>query len=73
MRRMHREARTIGMNSPCKECGKRVAGCHSSCLEYKEFRERIEQKKKVVADRRNAESTLPKRRRALGRKRFSEV
>ena len=27
------------MIAPCKDCEKRVVGCHSSCEEYKKFRE----------------------------------
>ncbi len=26
------------MLAPCKDCEKRVLGCHSSCEEYQEFR-----------------------------------
>ena len=30
------------MNAPCLECDKRYLGCHDSCEKYKEFRQAVE-------------------------------
>ena len=27
------------VNAPCKDCERRFLGCHSTCEEYKEFKE----------------------------------
>lgn len=30
------------MSAPCKDCTKRVLGCHSSCKDYAEYRKGID-------------------------------
>ena len=38
------------MNAPCKDCPKRVLGCHSTCAEYKEFSDTSQQINKQRRD-----------------------
>ena len=33
------------MNGPCKDCKKRILGCHSGCPEYIEFKNIVEEEK----------------------------
>ena len=43
----------MGLSAPCKDCGDRVIGCHSTCEKYKQFAsERKEYVRKVNACRR---------------------
>lgn len=37
------------INSPCYECDKRQALCHSSCLLYKEYKEKLQERKEQKA------------------------
>ena len=36
------------MISPCKGCADRIAGCHSECLKYKEWRADYDERKAVI-------------------------
>lgn len=43
----------MGLSAPCKGCGDRVLGCHSTCDKYKQFaEERKEYVRRVKACRR---------------------
>ena len=43
----------MSLSAPCKDCGDRVIGCHSTCDKYKQFSdERKEYVRKVKACRR---------------------
>ena len=43
----------MSLSAPCKDCGDRVIGCHSTCDKYKQFAdERKEYVQKVNACRR---------------------
>ena len=43
----------MSLSAPCKDCGDRVIGCHSTCEKYKQFAsERKEYVQKVKACRR---------------------
>ena len=43
----------MSLSAPCKDCGDRVIGCHSTCEKYKQFAsERKEYVRKVKACRR---------------------
>ena len=43
----------MSLSAPCKDCGDRVIGCHSTCDKYKQFaNERKEYVRKVNACRR---------------------
>ena len=43
----------MSLSAPCKDCGDRVIGCHSTCDKYKQFLdERKEYVQKVKACRR---------------------
>ena len=35
---------------PCLDCEKRTVGCHSSCKEYKDFREELDIKNQLKRD-----------------------
>lgn len=40
------------MNAPCKDCPKRVLGCHSNCAEYKAYsdtRQQINKQRRTEA------------------------
>ena len=40
------------MTNPCYNCEKRVVGCHSSCIDYKSFREEKDRlKNKIRAEK----------------------
>ena len=41
---------------PCYNCTKRCAKCHSSCEDYKEYRERAARERDLVYKQRNAEA-----------------
>lgn len=30
-----------GMQSPCKDCGRRVVGCHSACDDYSAYKQEL--------------------------------
>lgn len=40
------------MEIPCRECGRRSAECHSTCLDYKEWKKWHEEKKEEARCRR---------------------
>ena len=43
----------MSLSAPCKDCGDRVIGCHSTCDKYRQFvNERKEYVQKVKACRR---------------------
>ena len=43
----------MSLSAPCKDCGDRVIGCHSTCDKYRQFaNERKEYVRKVKACRR---------------------
>ena len=43
----------MSLSAPCKDCGDRVIGCHSTCDKYKQFAdERKEYVRKVKACKR---------------------
>ena len=43
----------MSLSAPCKDCGDRVIGCHSTCDKYKQFSdERKEYVRKVKACKR---------------------
>lgn len=43
----------MGLSAPCKDCGDRVIGCHSTCDKYRQFvNDRKEYVQKVNACRR---------------------
>ena len=48
------------MKSPCKDCFDRESLCHTFFPKYKEFQEKIEQRRKAKEDENNRYST-PKR------------
>lgn len=44
------------MNAPCKECTKRYIGCHSECLDYIDFTQAQNAKKKAIFEARAKDS-----------------
>ena len=38
------------MNSGCKDCTERYVGCHSTCENYKLFREELDARKKQITE-----------------------
>lgn len=36
--------------SPCMNCKEREVNCHSNCVKYKEYREKIKKKNKRIAE-----------------------
>lgn len=47
-----------GIQSPCKDCQKRHAGCHSECKEYAEYKAEHEKRKAEVEQKKRDESAL---------------
>lgn len=41
------------IESPCLGCNERVISCHSNCIKYIDFRQRLDAYNKEKADRRN--------------------
>lgn len=39
----------MGVIDCCKNCKNRIVGCHSTCRDYKEFKERLTEIKKFMA------------------------
>lgn len=44
--------------SPCKDCPRRFAGCHSICPEYAAFREQIASDKKKIESNKSVEGDV---------------
>ena len=55
------------MMSPCKDCPKRVCGCHSTCPDYKEYQDKNNEHRKermmstVLADHSPSQSSRIKK------------
>ena len=56
----------MSLSAPCKDCGDRVIGCHSTCDKYKQFAdERKEYVRKVKACRRKDREYLEARQASI--------
>ena len=48
------EAIELVSDTPCLDCNKRYAGCHSKCENYKMFREKLEKDKQLRKEARKS-------------------
>ena len=48
----------LRQTSPCKECKKRVVGCHANCEAYKTFKQAVEQERQQIQQ--NKSYVIPK-------------
>lgn len=43
------------VHSPCLDCERRFVGCHSTCEDYKAFRDKLDKAKEVIAQKKREE------------------
>jgi hypothetical protein len=59
---LQRKEKAMGNNVPCYGCEKRSASCHSSCKEYKDFRQVNIERSELICRKRNEESMITETR-----------